>query len=186
MENSATETWKDIEGFEGYYKVSSKGRVKRLARTLIKGTGWANKAECRIPEKILKPYISKGDLWVCFVLGGKRTVARVGMLVARAFVENHDGKEAIKYKDGDKRHNYPDNIEWCTKKDLIKNVDYSRNGGHNKRKVSQLDSDGEIIKTYESIKSASSFVGISETCIIMACKGRKKLAKGYQWRYENP
>jgi hypothetical protein len=33
------EEWKDIEGYEGYYMVSDKGRVKSLARIVVRKDG---------------------------------------------------------------------------------------------------------------------------------------------------
>jgi hypothetical protein len=45
------EIWKDVKNFEGYYKISNKGRVKSLARTILKRNG----VQARISEKFLEP-----------------------------------------------------------------------------------------------------------------------------------
>lgn len=45
------EVWKDVKGFEGYYQISNKGRVKSLARTILKRNG----VQARISEKFLEP-----------------------------------------------------------------------------------------------------------------------------------
>lgn len=49
------EVWKDVKGFKGYYKVSNKGRIKSLHRTIIRRDG-QNKT---FKEKFLLP--SKGS-----------------------------------------------------------------------------------------------------------------------------
>ena len=37
------ETFKDILGFEGFYKVSNYGRVLSIRKTVWNGKGWVNK-----------------------------------------------------------------------------------------------------------------------------------------------
>ena len=44
------EEWKDIEGYEGIYQVSNKGRVKVLPHLVHRGF-----FTCTCPEKILTP-----------------------------------------------------------------------------------------------------------------------------------
>lgn len=54
------EKWKDIKGYEGYYQVSNKGRVKSLPRIW---KGKTKKGDIKINHtkgKILKPYTEKG------------------------------------------------------------------------------------------------------------------------------
>ena len=58
------EEWKDIEGFEGRYQISSFGRVKSVERTVCyRGTNQTN-ADFEIakycPETILKTFVSRG------------------------------------------------------------------------------------------------------------------------------
>lgn len=50
MEN---ETWKTISGYEGYYKISSKGRVKSLDRTVKQGCSF-RKVKSRYKKYILE------------------------------------------------------------------------------------------------------------------------------------
>lgn len=55
LKNIPGERWKDIPGFEMYFKVSSYGRIKRLEYELTYSDG-------RVyikPEKIIKPVVAK-------------------------------------------------------------------------------------------------------------------------------
>jgi hypothetical protein len=51
--------------------------------------------------------------------------------------------------------------------------------------VLQFDLDMNFIKEWSSIKYASEFVGIPDTNITRACKGRRKTAGGYIWKYKD-
>ena len=52
------EQWKDVAGYDGYYQVSSCGRIKSVERYVQDRFGM--KAPYRIPPKILKPKRAKG------------------------------------------------------------------------------------------------------------------------------
>lgn len=68
------EIWKDIPRYEGFYQVSSIGRVKSLARK------W------RIYEHILKPCINKRYLTVALSINNKIKSFEVHQLIAMAFL----------------------------------------------------------------------------------------------------
>ena len=57
------EIWKDIVGFEGIYKISNQGRVKRLRYRTFRNDG---------SSRVLKPKILKGK-------GNKRPYKRVSL-----------------------------------------------------------------------------------------------------------
>ena len=95
-----TELWKDIDGFEGKYQVSSWGRVRNLNT-----------------NKILTPYEnSKGYLKVGLHLKGHKSPVkkRVNRLVAIAFIPNPYELPQVNHKDGNKQNNSISNLEWCT------------------------------------------------------------------------
>jgi hypothetical protein len=57
---------------------------------------------------------------------------------------------------------------------------------YQKRKVSQYDLEGNLIRSFDSIKEAASF-GFNEGNIQDCCVGRLKSSKGFIWRYfEDP
>jgi hypothetical protein len=58
------EIWKDIEGYEGLYQVSNKGRVKSLKRTVK--TNNKNHPYNTLSERLLK--LNGGDRYVLVIL----------------------------------------------------------------------------------------------------------------------
>ena len=97
------ELWKDIEGFEGLYQVSSWGRVRSI-------------------RGILKPYQnSKGYLKISLFKNGKGHKKRINRLVAMAFIPNPNGYPQVDHVDGNKQNNSITNLRW---------VDNSTNAEH--------------------------------------------------------
>lgn len=90
------EIWRDIDGYEGKYQVSTWGRVR--------GT-----------SGILKPYENhKGYLKVGLQKNGKSNKHRVHRLVAEAFLENPKKLPMVNHIDGNKQNNSVTNLEWTT------------------------------------------------------------------------
>lgn len=80
MEN---EVWKPIKGFEGYYEVSSMGRIKSLERVIIKSNG----AKLNVKETILKPAPTLGYLGVHICRDGIKKMAFIHRVVANTFLD---------------------------------------------------------------------------------------------------
>lgn len=108
------ETWKSIDGYIGLYEVSSYGRVKALARTILNKHG----KEQNYPEKYLKPdvFITNFSNYLRVTLCKNNTTKRhsVHRLVALAFIPNTENKECVNHLDNNGEHNTVDNLEWCT------------------------------------------------------------------------
>lgn len=103
------EFWKDIKGFEGYYQVSTFGRIKRkLNKTIYKDGRVAIFA-----ETILKYSVSKkGYLLVYLSVKSKKYTKTVHRLVADTFIENPHNKETVNHKNCNKQDNHINNLEW--------------------------------------------------------------------------
>ena len=110
------EMWADINGYEGRYQVSNKGRVKSLAR-MRRGKGGS---EVPVPEKIMaltpkkdtgrtKPYLE-----VKFRDGGLRTQPcksfLVHRLVAAAFIKPLEKGEQVDHINGVHADNRVENL----------------------------------------------------------------------------
>ena len=111
------EEWKDVLGWEGFYQVSCRGRVKRLRRE-VRHSNQAVSFEMVYPEKILKANPdSRGYPQVTLNgkhFGKKRRVARVHRLVAEAHLPNPEGKPQVNHINGDVKNACSENLEWCT------------------------------------------------------------------------
>ena len=104
------EIWKDIEGYEGLYQVSTYGNIKSLPKVRRNGTGTYIQK-----ERLLKPSnTSTGYKKVELCKDGKRKGFKVHRLVAIAFIPNPDNKPEVNHIDGNKINNNIDNLEWVT------------------------------------------------------------------------
>ncbi len=98
------EQWKHIEGFEGYYEVSSFGRVRRTAR----GPGTR-------PGLVLKPLYDKdGYARQIISRDNKAKTVRVHQVVIRAFVGDIPAGMVVNHKNGVKDDNRVENLEVVT------------------------------------------------------------------------
>ena len=101
------EHWKDVEGYEGLYMVSSLGRVYSTGRGRYRGT-----IMCPADNRSGYLILSLRDL------DGKDATCPVHRLVALAFCYGHDSKhDVVNHKDGNKHNNHADNLEWCTSRE---------------------------------------------------------------------
>jgi predicted DNA-binding protein (UPF0251 family) len=107
-ESPAPEEWRVIPGSEGYYSVSSLGRV----RSEPVQTGRAGRQRGRI----LKCYPdNKGYPQFSMCLpGGRRRTTKVHRVVALAFLGPRPAGAQINHKSGDKNDNWVTNLEYVS------------------------------------------------------------------------
>ena len=105
--SKGNEQWRRVVGSDGYYEVSSLGRVRSVDRKDNRGRF--------LKGRVIKQVKSLGYCTICIHIDGNRKQARVHRLVLEAFVGPcPDGMEAC-HNDGCKTHNYTDNLRWDTR-----------------------------------------------------------------------
>lgn len=105
------EEWRDIRGYENIYRVSDRGKVKRLGR---RGQPSEKRKLGRyIMAKLLRQTkTDNGRFNVGLWRDSKRKTFTVSRLVAVAFLPNPEGFKYVRHKDGDKKNNWLYNLEW--------------------------------------------------------------------------
>lgn len=173
-----TEVWKEIEGYEGYYEVSSFGRVRSIDR-YVKGR-WDAQIFCA--SRFMKcKRVKNGYLHVKLTKDGERKEPLVHRLVASAFIPNPEGLEQVNHIDGDKTNNNVDNLEWCSasQNQLHSRRVLKRICGHPRKPVICL----ENRKVYESAHHAARDLGLNPAGIYYTCEGRNKQTGNMHFEY---
>ena len=175
------EIWRDIEGYEGLYQVSNKGRVKSVERIV-----WDNRGYYKtIQEKILKPEKTKwGYLRVVLCRDNKKKHYMIHRLVGQVFLENPQNLPVINHIDENKENNCSSNLEWCS-------ISYNNNYNDRTKKIAEklskpvfsIDKISGLILEFPSAHEASRQTGINQSHICDCCNGKRKSAGGYYWHY---
>ena len=184
------EVWKEIEGYEGMYSVSTPGNVYSIRS-----------------GKLLKPNKDHGGyLYVSLFNHCKQKCAKIHRLVAEAFIKNPETKRTVNHIDGNKENNCVENLEWATHSENIIHANKSglrvvtdaqrkaasENGSKTcamnrpKKRVYaiRLNEEQGIEKhEFESAHEGARFVSGSASAIVRCCKGKQNIHKGYEWGY---
>ena len=178
------EIWKTIEGTNGRYEISNTGKIRSLN---YKNTG-------KIKE--LRPAPDpKGYMKTMLLIGGRYKNVKVHRLVAEVFIPNPEGKPQVNHKDGNKRNNHEDNLEWSSNIEnahhaietgLFVNSYKASEAANEKRKkpIVATRADGEKY-TFDSISSASRSLGVNRRHIQSILRGERRQTRGYTFEYEN-
>lgn len=105
------EKWRDITGYEGYYQVSSEGRVRSLDRTTVDKLGRKNFLK---GKEIYQSIVNSGYYQVNLYNHCKASKKYVHQLVAIEFIDNPNNYTEVNHMDCDKSNNTVGNLEWCT------------------------------------------------------------------------
>lgn len=110
MENN-NEKWRPIKNYEGFYEVSSEGRIKSCGRVVMRKNG----RTLYVKEKILKPVIGKyGRKSYTLSKDGVSTTVRGYRIVAETFIPNPNNYLEINHIDGDNLNDRVENLEWIS------------------------------------------------------------------------
>ena len=181
------EIWKDIKDYEGYYKISNRGRIKRLD-VIDKNPKYNG-------NRIIKGGLRKSTVQkngyksVMLTKEGKSKRFLVHRLVAEAFIPNPDNLSIVNHINGNKTDNYYLNLEWCT---YSYNIKHAHNNNliksdkaiktmqeQNKKQVYCL----EQLTLYRCLSDINKEFGYSNGYISTCCNGKKESAYGLHWYY---
>ena len=161
------EIWKDINGYEGKYQVSSLGRVRSVPREWEQANRHGTLSRYRIDGCIIKPIFRRGYLSVGLRTDPKHLKRfQVHRLVAQTFVPNPDNMPQVNHKDEDKTNNRADNLEWCTAR---YNANYgtrpNRIGKANGIAIGKYDLQGNLVSTYATRQEAAEKENVTRACM---------------------
>ena len=168
------EIWKPIVGYEGFYEISNKGRVRSLDRVIYFRN---NKGKRKYLGKILKPKYRNGYQFINLNKNKKCQTFSIHRLVALHFIPNPNNYKLVNHKDGIKSNNNIENLEWCDYSYNLKharennlttiNVDgLIRYNNENKKEVACIK-DNKIIKISDCSRSMAKWL-IDQSIIINA------------------
>jgi len=171
------ETWKDIEGYNGYYQVSNHGRVRSIERVVKRGSNYLP-----VSERILKLGTKCGYKTVALSKYGKVKYYQVHRLVAKSFIPNPKNLPCVNHKDENPGNNNVSNLEWCTKSYNNSYNDVRIKAAVCKRKpIIQMSKSGKFIKEWSHAREAAECLGLSKGAIYQCCKGKIKTSGGFIW-----
>jgi hypothetical protein len=166
------EIYKDIEGFNGIYKISNYGNVISYSKYNKNG------------KILLSQKTKQGYLRVHL----KRKHYSIHRLVAYCFLENPEGNKVVNHKDGNKQNNHVDNLEWVTQSENI--LHSFKNGMSKMNKGNDNVFSKNIIKQNIKTLETELIIGLREyclknkldrRCIQRAINGEYKTAYGFKW-----
>ena len=146
---------RDIKGYEGLYAITSCGKV------------WSYRSQKFLSQRLRKD----GYYDVKLSNKGQEERLLIHRLIAEAYIPNPIGLPVVNHKDENKSNNRINNLEWAT---YQYNSEYSLS-----KKIYCV----ELDKMFDGITIASNELKISKGDICWACKGKRKTAGGYHWRY---
>jgi hypothetical protein len=114
------EVWADIPDYDGYYQVSTHGRVR----------SWKNR-NGKSKKKMVQPHVlslgnCNGRHNCILSLNKQKTTYLVARLVATVFIPNLNNLPQIDHKDRDPKNDHISNLRWCSNSQNNLNVKLNR------------------------------------------------------------
>lgn len=171
MTNYANEIWKQVLGYEGLYSVSSLGRLRKEFKSNNCRAGYITTG-CK----------DKHYVRVSLRKNGIRKNINIHVLVAEAFLGKRPHGLYVNHKDGNKRNNSINNLEYVTPRENI--LQSVKAGTHPKgSRIAQAKlNEKDVIEVIKLLSSHHSCESISKKfCVSRTAINRIKLGK--TWRH---
>ena len=175
------EEWRDVNGYNGKYQISSNGNVRSFSK-------WKN-------GNMLKKFVDGHGYYIVMLVGSGRGDVRrkfVHRLVAETFIENPNNLIEVNHIDGVKTNNMVSNLEWVSRDENIQHavrtglIKY-KIGAENRcaRGVVKKDKNGNVVRMWGCIADVRRELGYATNGIVCCCqkKPKYKTAYGYIWEY---
>ena len=104
------EEWRDIKGYEGIYRVSDQGKIKKAGSRDFPCKKFPKGKYIR--ATLLHVGVTAEECFVGLYKDSKRKTFRISRLVAFAFVDNPHNYKYVRHLDGRKKNNWAFNLEW--------------------------------------------------------------------------
>jgi hypothetical protein len=155
---------------------------KAVPHKTIKTLQASNKGRIKNNGKVLIGANRSGYLRVTIYCDVKKKLLSLSIhrLICKTFIG--PSKLFVNHKDGNKKNNHLDNLEYLSNRD---NVIYSittGNGGMKLKAVAQLNDKDEVIATYRSAAIAGEAVKTKQANIQRACKKGNR-CQSFRWKY---
>lgn len=128
-----------------------------------------------------------------------RKLYRAHRLIALTFLDNPENYPVVNHLNHNKEDNRVENLEWTTYQgntihsysnhyrdasvqEWVKQVQ-PKAAQASRKKVVQMNLNGEIIAVFLSQREASEKTGTCRSSITRCCTGDRKTAGGYRWKY---
>lgn len=184
FDSLGNEEWRDVAGFEQYYQVSNKGRVRSKDRKSRSGKNGERVYKGRIINGHISQY---GYVRVVLKVRPKSEMVFLHRLVAQAFIPNKNNFPFVNHKDENPLNNCVENLEWCTQEynntygTAIQRAKITRAKSGAATLVEKVDAQGNVVERFMSIAQAAKENNVKRDVISYAIKTKRRI-NGYVYR----
>ena len=181
------EEWRDVVGYEGYYMVSSFGRMCSMQRTITQKNGISR----IVNHSLLKLRVGTNGYVTVYLRKPNHTKnCTVHRIVAKAFIPNPDNKPCVDHINRERACNNVSNLKWCTHSENMRNplslpyyrkINLGRKRPYAYKPIVAIK-DNQVVYQFEKLTDCIQY-GFNYTSVSSICVGRRKFHKGFTFMY---